>query len=135
MSFDIICFLFKCCFIIGKVFSSKALSEVGYIFNGCYKDSALNPDMSAYSSVIATPEPDLCCRKCQKLGRPYCGLQKSTYCFCGEDYGDYGLSTECTNNPSCQSLVCGGSSSNSIYYSIGNVNLRKLLKNHFALSS
>lgn len=53
----------------------------------------------------------LCCQ-----GYRYAGLQQGSLCYCGESYGSYGISNNCTVLCSGDnSTICGGESANSIF--------------------
>lgn len=103
--------------------SSRKLSDIKQIFMGCYEDKDANnalarPDIKGYASLLTTPDPELCCFICRSRGWPICGLQEGVQCHCGCEYGFYGPSTDC-HYSGCEAFVCGGSTANSVYYSLG----------------
>jgi hypothetical protein len=50
-------------------------------------------------------------------GFSYAGLQAALYCFCGNFYGRYGMSTACTMPCAGDSaMMCGGSMTNTVAF-------------------
>ncbi len=86
----------------------------GYI--GCYGDSNTH-DLTLYVGLPnnnANVSPQICAQAC--AGHLYFAIQAGQYCWCGNSYGKYGVSTGCNSpcfgNPN---IICGGSWANSVY--------------------
>ena len=100
-----------------KLFISALLISLleAYTYIGCYRDSG-NRDLKGYSFSSNAMQIDDCAFMCKRKGFKYMGLQYSSYCFCGNDFGKYGKADNCNmpcnGNPN---EICGGSWANSIY--------------------
>ncbi|KAH3745392.1 di-glucose binding within endoplasmic reticulum family protein [Pelomyxa schiedti] len=87
---------------------------------GCYIDSS-DRDLDGYSFSDASMTVLMCSYACAILRSPpykYYGLQYSTYCFCGDSFGEYGRVDDSECNMPCggdQSEMCGSAWRNSIY--------------------
>jgi len=101
--------------------SAVAGLEFGEIVDrhvGCFNDRAEGRDLEleagrSFNSV------QLCMEHCTSLSFKYAGVQDGGNCFCGSDYGRYGVSQGGCNRP-CSSGVsskaaCGGTLTNNIY--------------------
>eukprot|EP00760_Papus_ankaliazontas_P023249 PhM_4_TR2002/c0_g1_i1/m.87832 len=91
---------------------------------GCYSDSQQEQrtmgDMTDASTVLLLQDsmtPTKCFEFCWKEhGTLFFGLQAGYYCYCGLQYAQIGVSTEC--NVRCSgddSIACGGKAQNSVY--------------------
>ena len=87
----------------------------GYSYKGCYADRQQR-DLNGYSFSSEAMELGDCATLCKKKGYRYMGLQYSSYCFCGNDFGKYGQAQNCNMPCSGQKdKTCGGSWANSVY--------------------
>jgi hypothetical protein len=88
---------------------------------GCFADSG-NRDL-AVGLPGTTYTVETCTAGCGAAGYKYAGLQWYGYCFCGNTYGAYGASANCTTPCSANAgETCGGGWANSVYQ----VNLHQL---------
>lgn len=54
---------------------------------------------------------------CFVQGYAYAGCQLEVQCFCGNTYGEYGLSNKCTMHcPDNQTEICGGRLANTVMF-------------------
>uniref|UniRef100_A0A2C9K8W0 Uncharacterized protein n=1 Tax=Biomphalaria glabrata TaxID=6526 RepID=A0A2C9K8W0_BIOGL len=86
---------------------------------GCYKDENADPDLpySPPQDSFASISPASCIGHCSRQGYHYAGVENGTQCSCGNSYGMYGPSQDCSmlcSDPYSDS-VCGGPSSNLIF--------------------
>ncbi|XP_059158109.1 macrophage mannose receptor 1-like [Physella acuta] len=86
---------------------------------GCYADEIADPDLPFTPQLdkFANIFPDSCVSLCFQKGFSYAGLENSTLCSCGNDYGMYGPSNDCSTlclDP-YSDKVCGGDKANLIY--------------------
>ena len=91
-------------------------SMINYI--GCYIDSS-HRDINGSSFSSGSMTPGLCINYCSNLGFKYAGVQYSSYCFCGDSFGQYGQVpyTQCNMTcPGSPSFECGGTWRNSVFY-------------------
>lgn len=81
---------------------------------GCFGDAA-NRDLPTQVSV--NPVTTTTCETaCAQAGLLFAGLQYADECWCGDSYGSYGTSTNCTMACSGNSAeICGGGWTNSVY--------------------
>lgn len=82
---------------------------------GCFRDKGARDLRGPYKSwgenYVGT-----CVTFCKGRGYKYCGLQYSTWCFCGNRYGTYGRANNC--NMKCsgnKGQTCGGTWANDVY--------------------
>ncbi|MGA1862011.1 choice-of-anchor C family protein [Deferribacter thermophilus] len=88
---------------------------------GCYKDQGdpqglTGRDLNGFIFHSNNMTPQMCINLCAQKGFKYAGVQYSSYCFCGNSYGKYGVANNC--NMKCsgdQNQICGGTWANSIY--------------------
>ena len=104
-------------------------TNLGYV--GCFTDNrgadpvgltdrVLNGDMLPPAPAPRTGDPDMttakCTNHCNAGGFQYAATQYGAFCFCGDSYGDLGISpncrTPCSGEPE---EVCGGPWANSVY--------------------
>ena len=110
----------------GENFLNNNQSNNPYTYNnhrylGCFKDRGdpyglRGRDLAAFGFGSDKMTPALCMRECARRGYRYAGVQYSSQCFCGNNYGRYGQATNC--NMQCsgdRSKICGGTWANSIY--------------------
>jgi len=92
-------------------------------FLGCYKDQSNGQSELGGRDLNGIRLPDdqkmttqSCTAACKAKGFKYAGLQSSSSCFCGNEYGRTGKSAGCTSicagNPG---QTCGGNWANSVY--------------------
>ncbi|KAH9505703.1 hypothetical protein Btru_055548, partial [Bulinus truncatus] len=86
---------------------------------GCYSDEISDPDLPyvPIQDSFASVSPASCVAHCYRQGYHYAGVENGTKCSCGNTYGMYGKSDDCSvlcNEPYSDS-VCGGESSNLVY--------------------
>ena len=107
--------------------------KIFYIQNkdyiGCYGDSNTH-DLTLYVGLPnnnSNVSPQICAQAC--AGYLYSATQAGAYCWCGNSYGKYGVSTgcnaPCNGNPN---IICGGSWANSVYSVNVQMNLPSNLK-------
>jgi hypothetical protein len=98
-----------------SVFAVTAKFPPKPAYVGCFADnSSRDLPYSAYGSSYATIET--CALACAYYGYAYAGAQAGGQCFCGETYGGYGPSNNCTSPcTGAASEVCGGGYANSVY--------------------
>jgi hypothetical protein len=100
-----------------------ALSNVySFSYIGCYKDTS-DRDLKGFNFNSPNTTPKICSDICKLEGYKFAGLQYSSYCFCGNNYGKYGMANNC--NMPCsgnKNEICGGSWANSIYAVDGHYN-------------
>ncbi|KAL3928763.1 MAG: hypothetical protein SGBAC_012506 [Bacillariaceae sp.] len=94
---------------------STTLPSDSYI--ECKADQASNPDLPILgSSAVSVAD---CQDICKDIGFTYAGMQAGRECRCGNSYSKHGSASNC--NTACiqdsSESNCGGSSSNSVYYS------------------
>ena len=95
------------------------LEEPAYL--GCYKDqgspwSAWGRDLDRQMFNSQTMTIATCVRDCAALGYRFAGLQSSSQCFCGDDYGKFGEADNCDKRCVGNDVtVCGGTWANSVY--------------------
>ncbi len=59
---------------------------------------------------------EICDHHCSQLGFKYFGLQHASECFCGNTFGQLGISTNCNMQcPGNSQQICGAAHTNSIY--------------------
>jgi hypothetical protein len=83
---------------------------------GCFKDNAVDRDLSGLMVSTNTMTTEQCITTCAEKGFTYAGTQYSSQCLCGNSYGKYGAANNC--NMKCagnQNQTCGGYSANSVY--------------------
>ena len=92
-----------------------AIAQGNQSYLGCFKDQE-NRDLTGFSFHAPNMTKELCMTTCQQKGFQYAGLQYSSYCFCGNSYGNLGKANNC-NMPCAgnKSEICGGSWANSVY--------------------
>ncbi len=95
--------------------SKSKLSQ--WVYKGCYKDNGRR-DLSGFQ----ISEPDMtiekCVQHCSSRNFSVAGTQFGTWCFCGNDFGQYGQADNCNMNCAGNSYqICGGGWANSIYAS------------------
>ena len=96
-------------------------SMISESYVGCFKDEGetrgtSGRDLSGHFVFDRDMTIDLCVFLCRNKGYKYAGVQYSKECFCGNNYGIYGVATNC--NYLCsgnENLICGGFWANSIY--------------------
>lgn len=82
---------------------------------GCYRDESLR-DLAGEHVSSADMTPEKCFSICGEKGFAFAGLQFSSHCFCGNEYGQYGPADNC--DMPCvgnDKENCGGSWANRIY--------------------
>ena len=93
---------------------------------GCFKDqgsynSTEGHDLSGAFSNDPRMNTQMCVDQCRAKGFAYAGTQRSTYCFCGNNYGRSGPADNCDARCAGNATeICGGVWANSVY-SIGAV--------------
>jgi choice-of-anchor C domain-containing protein len=97
------------------------INKTSTTFIGCYKDQG-DPfgtngrDLNGFMFKSDKMTPKKCIDLCSQKGFKYAGVQYSSYCFCGNSYGKYGVANNC--NMKCsgdQNQICGGTWANSVY--------------------
>ena len=74
------------------------------------------PAPSYYAGNDASMTADVCYALCATLGYTYFGTQHYYECFCDNDYGSLGTSSDCTTACGGDSNeICGGAYANSVY--------------------
>ena len=82
---------------------------------GCFADGS-SRDLSGPAETSSTDSPEQCAAWCNVQGFKYAGLQDGNQCFCGNSFGSYGVSNECSSTCSGDpTSLCGGSWANSVY--------------------
>src|SRR5262249_53265626 len=81
---------------------------------GCFADQSTR-DLPTKLWSNSTNTPTACIAGCQKAGFAYAGVQYTSECWCGNSYGRYGTSTNCTMTCSGDSTqICGGAWANDV---------------------
>lgn len=92
------------------------------VYLGCYADvnggDLSNPDhdLNGFAMSSAQMTVALCTATCGSKGFSFAGARNGQWCFCGNSYGRYGTSSNCTT--SCagdRTQKCGGYGANSVY--------------------
>ncbi|PRP88701.1 hypothetical protein PROFUN_02797 [Planoprotostelium fungivorum] len=99
-----------------------AVMNISYL--GCFPDSGSSRDLNGSSTSVMTVQD--CAGFCRIY--PYFGVQFGSQCYCGNHYGRYTGTVQCTTQCALNSTQhCGGAYANSVYsskvVSIGNVQL------------
>jgi hypothetical protein len=82
---------------------------------GCMQDNPQARDLSGSMSQSMTMTNAQCRSQCNAGGFVFAGTQNSSQCFCGNTFGQYGLSNACTMGCSgYNGEVCGGPLANSV---------------------
>jgi len=82
---------------------------------GCYKDNKSSRDLNLAHRRSTHNTIRSCAQWCKTQGAAYAGLQDSYFCYCGNSYGKYGKSNDCTlRTPRFSDNSAGGKLSNSI---------------------
>jgi hypothetical protein len=84
---------------------------------GCFADTA-SRDLAGHTFRSDQMTIEACTRQCREEGYAYAGLQFSSHCFCGNQYGQHGRAPEAECSMPCSgdnSQTCGGAWRNSIY--------------------
>jgi hypothetical protein len=89
---------------------------IGCFRDGVRPDTTTGRDLSGAMIRDNNMTPDLCIKTCSEKGFTYAGVQYSSYCYCGNEYGSFGksdgCSMQCTGD---KTKICGGSWANSLY--------------------
>jgi len=96
--------------------ASDLRAGMGYI--GCYNDKGRRDLNGSNFGPSASLTPGLCLLFCEKQGYMYYGVQEGSFCFCGNSYGSYGMTTYTYCNVPCAGdpmTDCGGPLKNSVY--------------------
>ena len=89
-----------------------------YEYLGCYTDAATR-DL-AVNSGMTNAVPNTCAEYCTESGYTYFGLQYHGQCFCDNDFGSYGESSNCDKTCTADpTVICGGGYANSVYQITG----------------
>ena len=87
---------------------------------GCFTDYSFSHDLADYS--ISDPSMDVswCTTTCGSYGYFYAGLEAGNMCYCGNSFGKYGHSTNCSI-PCVGKITdtCGNWNATSVYCSYG----------------
>jgi hypothetical protein len=96
--------------VISPILSSPASGALG-----CYADTATR-DLPFVAQSSNTVTVESCVSACGTAGYKYAGVQYGHQCFCGNGYGTYGTSTNCSMLCAGNAAeICGGNWANSIY--------------------
>jgi len=82
---------------------------------GCYRDTGIR-DLEGIFFTHLKMTVGMCSSLCSSQGNIFSGVQHSTWCFCGDSYGEFGEATNC--DMTCggdANEICGGVWSNNIY--------------------
>eukprot|EP01060_Flectonema_neradi_P041556 TRINITY_DN98_c0_g1_i4.p1 TRINITY_DN98_c0_g1~~TRINITY_DN98_c0_g1_i4.p1 ORF type:complete len:469 (+),score=99.64 TRINITY_DN98_c0_g1_i4:261-1667(+) len=94
---------------------AMSVYKPSYVLVGCYSDSLEEPDLPVGNTSTSNSAAS-CHRYCSELGYTYFGLENSTQCNCGNEFGKYGPSDSCNIHcPDSETEICGGDAANSIY--------------------
>ncbi|HCS88969.1 MAG: hypothetical protein N838_18675 [Thiohalocapsa sp. PB-PSB1] len=91
-------------------------SKAGENYIGCFRDKDNPRDLSAEVVRDSKMSPTFCIDKCKSGGFDYAAVQYTDYCFCGDEYGKYGVADNC-DMPCAgnDQEICGGRWANSVY--------------------
>ncbi len=82
---------------------------------GCFADRH-DRDMNGYTFQSGSMTTEKCIATCRERGFAFAGTQFSNHCFCDNNYGRYGVATNCTMTCSGNRREkCGGTWANSVY--------------------
>ena len=91
---------------------------------GCYADTGILPgpinlaghDLNGFFFYSTAMTNKLCADTCAGRSFKYAGTRYGENCFCGNTYGQYGLSKHCTIRCTGKTdEICGGGGANSVY--------------------
>ncbi len=95
--------------------SSTAPPSAGEAFVGCYKDGDPR-DLTGFHVQDYKITLEACRAMCATKGFTFAGTQYGSHCFCGNSYGKYGVSNDCTEPcAGNRGQICGGWWANSVY--------------------
>jgi len=93
---------------------ANSIYQAGYRSLGCYSDAQARDLSYLATGASSTLTVENCAQMCS--GYLFFGVQDGNQCFCGNNYGNFGLSNgcnmACAGNPSQN---CGGPWANSVY--------------------
>ncbi|GAB1609398.1 xylosyltransferase 2-like [Argonauta hians] len=82
------------------------------MYLGCFRDSRAKRELGGHHKDFPdTNSPSVCIAHCLQAGFQYAGVQYTKECWCGDEYGKYGLlpETQCaTPCPHNSTHTCGG---------------------------
>eukprot|EP00106_Octopus_bimaculoides_P004456 XP_014771898.1 PREDICTED: xylosyltransferase oxt-like [Octopus bimaculoides] len=86
-------------------------NDTGMYF-GCFRDSRAKRELGGHHKDFPeTNSPSVCIAHCLQAGFQYAGVQYTKECWCGDEYGKYGLLADihCSNHcPQNSTETCGG---------------------------
>ena len=94
---------------------TPAPTIVPWIYVGCFADSG-SRDLSYYAGSNGDLTVRQCYDACVDAGYSVFGMQYGSECYCDDDYGGQGASSECTMACSGNDAeICGGNFANSVF--------------------
>ncbi|CAH1796402.1 unnamed protein product [Owenia fusiformis] len=87
---------------------------------GCFSDQTRDRDLpnAVLTNVPGGMTQRICVNHCFNKGYVFAGLQRGSYCYCGNDYGKYGPAPASQCNYRCSGnsrSTCGGAAANTIF--------------------
>lgn len=83
---------------------------------GCFVDQSAKHDFDLFVGDYEQLTPMQCIVACQKRNYSYAAVQQGSQCYCGQNYGKYGETSDDECKYLCKtSEKCGGDDRNSVY--------------------